>query len=178
MDINNRSLEVDAFWEGRQHVSAWGGSATCSVVFHTACWGGLSRKYMESFNTDFGPNYQSVCPVSTGHLQQALPVLHVDTSCGLTLEGRQTCWPPPWSASTSLSMTGFTWTWACRLWLGFLFLHNIILYIYKFQHNIVACIHLNPDSDSSWLPAQAQMQPSDFKQTCRTKLPLLWKINK
>lgn len=41
---------------------------------------------MEHFNTKFGPNYQSVCPVIAGHLQQALPVFYVDISLGLTFE--------------------------------------------------------------------------------------------
>lgn len=42
---------------------------------------------MENVNTKFGPNYQSVCPVTAGHLQQALPCFfYVDISLGITFK--------------------------------------------------------------------------------------------
>lgn len=41
---------------------------------------------MENVNTKFVPNYQSVCPVLAGHLQQALP-------CFVFF-----MWPPPFSS--------------------------------------------------------------------------------
>lgn len=86
MDINNRSLEVDAFWEGRQHVSPparWFSTQLAEEVPPENTWRVLTLTLVQTINL-------SALSV-LGIFSRPCPVLHVDTSCGLTLERRQTC---------------------------------------------------------------------------------------
>lgn len=75
MNINNLSFKVDVFREGRQHGLVWDGGGRrlghlLRLLWSSARWS--SRKCAGNVNTKFGPNYQSVYPVTAGHLQLTL----------------------------------------------------------------------------------------------------------